>query len=92
MGNKEAAKEDFGVVHGDDIFYMFKLNINGMPAISTADKEMVEIYQKVLTNFALYGNPTPLGTGDIPVWHPAQESKAACVYMELNSKPQEKHS
>merc|ERR1711864_64921 len=55
------------------------------------DKEMVEVYQKLITNFALYGNPTPLATDDIPIWPPAQESKAACVYLELNSKPQERH-
>jgi len=87
----EALKEDFGVCHGDDLLYMFKSSLQGNSSIPANDKKMVEIYQKLITNFARYGNPTPLASADIPIWLPAQKSKAACVYMDINLKPQEKH-
>merc|ERR1712181_94432 len=32
-----------------------------------------------------------MGYTDIPKWHPAQKSRAACIYMDINLKPQERH-
>merc|ERR1719505_301213 len=52
---------------------------------------MVDIYRKLITNFIRYGNPTPVEYTDIPKWHPAQKSRAACVYMDINLKPEERH-
>merc|ERR1711936_1049366 len=51
----------------------------------------VDIYRKLITNFIRYGNPTPVEYTDIPKWHPAQKSRAACVYMDINLKPEERH-
>merc|ERR1712192_84755 len=55
------------------------------------DKRMVDIYRKLITNFIRYGDPTPVEYTDIPKWHPAQKSRAACIYMDINLKPQERH-
>jgi len=49
-------------------------------------------------NFAEFGNPTPLLSTPVvgqdtvlPVWPPAQQSRAACVYLDIGLKPAEKH-
>merc|ERR1711892_1352671 len=89
MGNPEASKEDFGVAHCDDLFSMFRLST--FANYSETDKQFIRIYQRLILSFAKYGNPTPLMTEDIPMWPPAQNSKAACVYMDLNLEPKEKH-
>merc|ERR1719188_1986793 len=47
--------------------------------------------QRMVLNFAKYGNPTPLATEEIPMWPPAQKSAAACVYMNLDLNFEEKH-
>jgi len=92
MGDPSASKEDFGIVHGDDVFYMFKYILNGKQMIeSEDDKKAVELYQRLLVNFARYGNPTPVPYDDIPNWPPAQKSKYACVYYNISLKPTEEH-
>merc|ERR1712130_920779 len=53
--------------------------------------QMVDIYRKLITNFIRYGDPTPVEYTDIPKWNPAQKSRAACIYMDINLKPQERH-
>merc|ERR1712071_34887 len=93
MGGKpELMEEDWGVAHGDDAQYLAKLNYKGKPFVeSEEDKKMVDIYQKLIGNFIRYGNPTPMESTDIPIWPPAQKSRAACVYLEINLEPKEKH-
>jgi len=91
-GHPEASKEDWGVAHGDDAMYLSKMSLKGQPmAQSEEDKRMVDIYRKLITNFIRYGDPTPVEYTDIPKWHPAQKSRAACIYMDINLKPAEKH-
>merc|ERR1711936_650566 len=91
-GHPEATKEDWGVAHGDDIMYLSKLVMKGQAmAQSEEDKRMVDIYRKLITNFIRYGDPTPVEYTDIPKWNPAQKSRAACIYMDINLKPQERH-
>merc|ERR1711910_179357 len=58
---------------------------------SEEDRQMVDIYRKLITNFIRYGDPTPVEYTDIPKWNPAQKSRAACIYMDINLKPQERH-
>merc|ERR1712060_913206 len=62
-----------------------------MGAQSEEDKRMADIYRKLITNFIRYGNPTPVEYTDIPKWNPAQKSRAACIYMDINLKPEERH-
>merc|ERR1712037_598231 len=91
-GHPEATKEDWGVAHGDDVMYLSKLSMKGQPlGQSEEDKRMVDIYRKLITNFIRYGDPTPVEYTDIPKWNPAQKSRAACIYMDINLKPQERH-
>merc|ERR1719350_1698246 len=72
--------------------YLSKMVLKGqVMAGSDEDKRMVDIYRKLITNFIRYGNPTPVEYTDIPKWHPAQKSRAACVYMDINLKPEERH-
>merc|ERR1719400_1870720 len=91
-GHEEATKEDWGAAHGDDALYLSKISLKGQPLAQTEDdKKMVDIYRKLITNFIRYGDPTPVEYTDIPKWHPAQKSRAACIYMDINLKPAEKH-
>jgi len=89
MGDPEASKEDFGVAHGDDLYSMFRLL--PLSNYTKTDKQFVRLYQRMVLNFAKYGNPTPLATEEIPMWPPAQKSAAACVYMNLDLNFEEMH-
>lgn len=91
-GDEEAAKQDFGVTHGDDLMYLFRVSFGNMSTINTEnDEKFVEIWQKLIVNFAKYGNPTPVQLENIPKWPKAQNSRAACVYLDIGLEPQEKH-
>lgn len=86
-GDEEAAKINFGVVHADDLGYTWKWGWDK----TDEDKAYIQIWQKLISNFVKYGNPTPIPLVDGTIWKKAQDSKAACIYMDINTKPQEKH-
>lgn len=92
MGDPAAMKEDFGVAHGDDLLYIFRFPF---PHLVTAnDVNMADTFLTLLTSFARYGDPTPFegSSQRIPKWEPAQNSKRACIYMDINEQPLEKHN
>ena len=91
-GDEEAAAEDFGVVHGDDLMYTFNMNLNpNATNINTdEDRRFLKSWQKLISNFAKYANPTPVPL-DGKIWKKAQSSAMACVYMDLGDEIQEKH-
>merc|ERR1711970_284521 len=92
MGDPAAAKEDFGVAHADDLMYLFRVRFGNFSSINTEDDEkFVEIWQQLIVNFARYGDPTPVSLENIPNWPTAQNSRDACVYMDIGLKPEEKH-
>jgi len=92
MGDQDALKQDFGVAHADDLMYTFRVAFGNFSSINTEDDEkFVEIWQQLIVNFARYGNPTPVSLDNIPNWPAAQNSKAACVYLDIGLKPEEKH-
>jgi len=92
LGDPQLIKQDWGVAHGDDAPYLARIEYNGQKAVVTEeDQKMVEIMQKLISNFVRYGDPTPVEYDHIPKWKPAQDSRAACIYMELNLNPAEKH-
>lgn len=92
MGDPDAAQENFGVSHGDDLMYLFKVSFGNFSTINTEnDAKFVEIWQQLLVNFAQYGNPTPVQFDNIPNWPTAQNSRAACVYLDIGLEPVEKH-
>jgi len=93
MGDPETAKENFGVVHADDLIYTFRGDkfLNSTLINTDEDRQFLRTWQKVISNFVKYADPTPMATNDIPKWKMAQDSRAACVYMDLNLEPAEKH-
>jgi len=92
FGNKEAAAENWGVAHADDFVYMFRLSMRGKQTIVTEnDKKMAKRYQQIIYNFARHGNPTFSPIEGISNWPPAQNSKAACVYMDIGLEGKEQH-
>jgi len=92
MGDPDAAKQDFGVAHADDLMYLFRMGFGNFSSINTEnDEKFVEIWQQLIVNFARYGNPTPVALENIPNWPTAQNSRAACVYLDVGLKPEEKH-
>merc|ERR1711892_1140678 len=53
MGDPDAAKEDFGVSHGDDLMYLFEVSFGNFSTINTEnDEKFVEIWQRLIVNFA----------------------------------------
>ena len=55
------------------------------------DRKFLATWQKLISNFVKYADPTPVVTDDIPKWKMAQDSRAACVYLDINLEPAEKH-
>merc|ERR1719232_62079 len=55
------------------------------------DRKFLATWQKLISNFVKYADPTPVVTDDIPKWKMAQDSRAACVYLDINLEPEEKH-
>jgi carboxylesterase type B len=92
MGDPVAAQQDFGVAHADDLMYLFRVAFGNFSTLNTEnDEKFVEIWQQLVVNFARYGNPTPVGLSNIPIWPKAQNSRAACVYLDVGLEPKEKH-
>ncbi len=66
-----ASGEDFGVSHGDDLFFLFDNLLNITDAIQTdEDKAVAEQMTTMWTNFAKHQDPTPYQDGDITAWEP----------------------
>ena len=52
-GDKEAAAEDFGVAHGDDLLYTFKISLGNYSALtSESDFKFAENWISLISNFA----------------------------------------
>ena len=48
------------MAHGDDAMYFSKMNLKGQQLVVTEnDKKIVDIYQKLITNFARYALQYP---------------------------------
>merc|ERR1740131_376783 len=94
LGNPVAARENFGIVHGDDIFYVLKfVGPDGKPLVSSEDdKKAVQLYQRLILNFARYGDPTPVPNEEVPNWPSAQTSDKHSPYYNINLTPREEDS
>ena len=89
-GDPEARAEDFGVSHADDLLYTFKLELGKMSALNTEDdRKFAANWISLISNFAKYGNPTPLSGGPT-VWRPAQETERTEGYLDINLENSEK--
>merc|ERR1719282_810824 len=92
-GDPEASKENFGVAHADDLIYTFRGDkfMKSTLINTDDDRKFLATWQKLISNFVKYADPTPVVTDDIPKWKMAQNSRAACVYLDINLEPAEKH-
>merc|ERR1712241_1275360 len=91
-GDPEAIAEDFGVTHADDILYTWKISMGNYSALTSEnDSLFAENWIGLISNFAKYGNPTPVTSDSGTVWPEAQNSRAACVYLQIGLENQEKH-
>merc|ERR1712048_1271217 len=88
-GDPEAAAMDFGVAHADDLLYTWNLEFGNYSAlVSENDFKFADNWIGLISNFAKYGNPTPVSSGGT-VWPEAQNSRAACVYLEIGLENEE---
>merc|ERR1712001_746622 len=91
-GDPEAMAENFGVAHADDLLYTWKINLGNYSALTTEnDSLFAENWLGLISNFAKYGNPTPVTSDSGTVWPEAQKSRAACVFLQIGLENQEKH-
>lgn len=78
---------DYGVVHADDLQYLFPVGEQLFPntPLSENDHKMIDIMTSLWYNFANSGNPTPKITKTIPLkWKPVKTNYAP-EYLHLNS-------
>merc|ERR1711936_677850 len=77
-GDPEAMAEDFGVAHADDLLYTWKISMGNYSALTTEnDSLFAEDWIGLISNFAKYGNPTPVTSGSGTVWPEAQNFRSA---------------
>ena len=57
------------------------------------DRKFLATWQKLISNFVKYADPTPVVNNNVGwlKWKKAQDSRAACVYLDINLEPEEKH-
>jgi len=82
------SEEDFGVVHGDDLQYLFKMPpYNKDEGIESTedDKKMIDLMVTYWSNFAKYGNPTPFRDAGIASWTPVRPDQKN--YLDLQLEP-----
>ena len=75
------------------MLYTFKVDnfMNTSSVVTDDDKRFLRKWQRLVTNFVKYANPTPVPTSGIPLWKNAQDSRAACVYLDIGQDIREKH-
>ena len=80
-------------MHADDLLYTWRGDqfFNRTLINTDSDRRFLRNWQKLLSNFVKYGNPTPFQTDNMPVWKEAQDSRAACVYMNIDTELEERH-
>jgi len=80
------SEEDFGVVHGDDLLYLFKSPIYDEGVEFTEDDtKMIDLMVTYWSNFAKYGNPTPFKDAGIANWTPVQPNQKN--YLDIQLEP-----
>merc|ERR1712038_298570 len=79
-------EEDFGVVHGDDVLYLFKSPLyDEVLELTEDDKKMVDLMVTYWSTFAKYGNPSPFRDSGIANWTPVQPDQKN--YLDLQLEP-----
>ncbi|CAG4966489.1 unnamed protein product [Parnassius apollo] len=74
-----------GACHGDDIFYLFKLQF--LPfTFFKRDENMINVMTSLWTNFAKYGDPTPDPTELNVKWLPSNKQTMNFLYIDEHLK------
>lgn len=80
-----AGGEDLGVIHGDDLSFLFKDAFGIDNAItSKEDKETSKNFIRVMTNFIKYQDPTPFV--GVQTWVPVNAS--SLNYLDIMAEPE----
>jgi carboxylesterase type B len=84
------AEKDFGVMHGDELLYLFKNDL--FPRVfENEDEEKLSNYMVTLwTNFAKFGEPTPFHSDETVYWKPVGNRENN--YMDLKPEPELKQN
>ncbi|XP_967137.2 juvenile hormone esterase-like [Tribolium castaneum] len=85
FGDKE---KDYGVCHADELQYLFPIGDGLFPdkPPSPDDKKMAKIMTTLWTNFAKFGDPTPVTNEDIPnKWTPVISKDMEYYNINLDS-------
>ena len=62
---------EYTPMHGDDLAFLISGNkLEDTTALSEEERETARLMIKYWTNFAKYGNPSPVGNFDVPTWYP----------------------
>nr|QGA73398.1 carboxylesterase CXE20 [Spodoptera frugiperda] len=70
-----------GATHADEIFYLFSsLTLNGH-----LEKDFIEKFTTLWTNFAKYGDPTPSSSSISPRWEPAEAQRPQVYVIDKES-------
>merc|ERR1712183_1192488 len=78
---------EYTPIHGDDLAFLISSNnLEDTLNLSEEERETARLMIKYWTNFAKYGNPSPIGTFDVPTWYPVTPDRMR--YMELKAEPE----
>merc|ERR1712110_1405682 len=62
---------EYTPIHGDDLAFLISGNkLEETLNLSEEERETARLMIKYWTNFAKYGNPSPIGSFDVPTWYP----------------------
>ena len=62
---------EYTPMHGDDLAFLISGNkLEDTTNLSEEERETARLMIKYWSNFAKYGNPSPVGSFDVPTWYP----------------------
>jgi carboxylesterase type B len=83
------SEEDFGVVHGDDLQFLFQSQLFegalGGVEFTEDDTKMIDLMVTYWSNFAKYGNPSPFRDASVANWTPVRPDQKN--YLDLQLEP-----
>jgi len=84
------SEEDFGVVHGDDLQFLFQSQLfegalGGNLTFTEDDTKMIDLMVTYWSNFAKYGNPSPFRDAIGANWTPVRPGQKN--YLDLQLEP-----
>merc|ERR1711953_1208081 len=76
---------EYTPIHGDDLAFLISSNtLEETLNLSEEERETARLMIKYWTNFAKYGNPSPVGNFDVPTWYPVTPDRMR--HLELKAE------